>query len=207
MAFSANYGLAPHHPFPAGFNDVRAAVRHMRSAAMVARYRIDPKRIGAFGWSAGGNVAALLGVAGTGSSGSGSRVAAVAELSGPTNLTGDGSGLADFLPLALSYLGCASFEACPQAVRASPPFQADDSDLPFFIGHSLDQSIPFSQSADFVRVLGQHGIDTTFVTVKGNLHSIAMLSNDMRSRIATFFHAKLDAPVGVQARQDAPVAG
>ena len=195
VAFSVDYGLAPQHPFPAGFDDVRAAVRYMRSTAVVVKYHIDPKRIGAFGGSAGGNLAALLGVAGTGSLSSGSRVAAVAELSGPTNLTGDGSELAGFRPLELSYLACASFEACPQAVRASPLFQVDDSDPPFFIGHSLDERIPLSQSADFVRVLREHDIDTTFRTVKGHLHSIAMLSEDMRSRIATFFHAKLDGPV------------
>jgi acetyl esterase len=194
VTFSVGYGLAPQHPFPAAIDDVRAAVRYMRSGAVVAKYDIDPKRIGAFGGSAGGNLAALLGVEGTGSLTTGSRVAAVAELSGPTNLTGDGSELADFRPLELSYLACASFEKCPQAVRASPLFQVDDSDPPFFIGHSLDERIPLSQSADFVRALREHDIDTTFVTVKGHLHSIAMLSDDMRSRIATFFHAKLTGP-------------
>lgn len=193
VAFSVGYGLAPQHPFPAGIDDVRAAVRFMRSDAIVQKYDIDPKRIGAFGGSAGGNLAALLGVEGTGSLTSGSRVAAVAELSGPTNLTGDGSELADFRPLELSYLGCASFESCPQAVRASPLFQVDDSDPPFFVGHSLDERIPLSQSSEFVRALREHGIDTTFITVKGHLHSIAMLSDDMRERIATFFHDKLDA--------------
>jgi acetyl esterase/lipase len=194
VAFSVDYGLAPQHPFPAGIDDVHAAVRFIRSAAVVKKYDIDPRRIGAFGGSAGGNLAALLGVDGTGSLTTGSRVAAVAELSGPTDLTGDGAELADFRPIELSYLGCAHFEPCPQAVLASPLFQVDDSDPPFFVGHSLDERIPLSQSADFVRKLRSHGIDVTFVTVKGHLHSIAMLNDDMRSRIAGFLHAKLDAP-------------
>ncbi|MES2094799.1 MAG: alpha/beta hydrolase [Actinomycetota bacterium] len=192
VTFSVGYRLAPQHPFPAAIEDVRAAVRYLRSSAVVAKFSIDPKRIGAFGGSAGGNLAALLGVEGTGSLTTGSRVAAVAELSGPTDLTGDGVELPEFRPLVLSYLACASFEACPQAVRASPLFQVDDSDPPFFIGHSLAERIPLSQSTDFVAALSEHGIDTTLVTVPGRLHSIAMLSEKMRSRIASFFHATLD---------------
>lgn len=202
VTFSVGYALAPQHPYPAAIDDVSAAVRYMRSSAVVTKYDIDPKRIGAFGGSAGGNLAALLGVEGTGGLTSGTRVAAVAELSGPTNLTGDGIEPADFRPVELSYLGCASFEACPQTVRASPLFQVDDSDPPFFIGHSLNERIPLSQSTEFVRALREHGIGTTFVTVRGHLHSIAMLSDDMRSRIATFFHTQLDGAADVSARSE-----
>lgn len=121
-------------------------------------------------------------------------MAAVGAIGGPTHLTGDGRELADFRPFELSYLGCASFEACAQAVQASPLFQVDDSDPPFFVGHSLAERIPFSQSPEFVRALRENDIDTTFVTVKGHLHSIALLSDEMRSRIATFLHSTLDGP-------------
>lgn len=194
VSFSVDYALAPQHPFPAGFDDVRAAVRFMRSADVIEKYDIDPKRIGAFGGSAGGNLAALLGVEGSGSLTSGSRIAAVAELSGPTNLSASGKELAEFRPLELSYLGCADFDNCANAGSASPIFQVDDTDPPFFIGHSLDERIPLSQSKDFVRALREREIDVTFVTVKGHLHSIAILNPEMRSRIADFLHAKLDPP-------------
>lgn len=194
VTFSVDYALAPQHPFPAGIDDVRAAVRFMRSADTVEKYDIDPKRIGAFGGSAGGNLAALLGVEGSGGLTSGSRVAAVAELSGPTNLTASGEEQSEFRPLELSYLGCANFDECANAVSASPVFQVDDSDPPFFIGHSLNERIPLNQSKDFVRALRRHKIDVTFVTIAGQLHSIAMLDADMRSRIADFLHAKLDLP-------------
>ncbi len=196
VTFSVGYRLAPQHPFPAAIEDVRAAVRYMRSSAVTVRFNIDPTRIGAFGGSAGGNLAALLGVEGTGILTTGSRVTAVAELSGPTNLTADGIESPEFAPLVLSYLGCASFATCPGAVRASPLFQVDASDPPFFVGHSLDERIPLAQSTEFVSALRQRGVDTTLVTVPGRLHSIALLSDDMRSRIAGFFHAKLDGPLG-----------
>ena len=98
--------------------------------------------------------------------------------------------------------GCVSFEACPQAVRASPLFPVDDSDPPFFIAHSRNERIPLSQSTEFVRAPREDGIDTTFVTVRGHLHSVAMLSDDLRSPIATFFHTQLDGAADVSARSE-----
>ena len=62
VTFSVNYRLAPAFTFPAQIDDVRTAVRWMREPDQVTRYNIDPDRIGAFGGSAGGNLAALLGV-------------------------------------------------------------------------------------------------------------------------------------------------
>ena len=67
----------------------------------------------------------------------------------------------------------------------------DDTDPPFFVGHSIDERIPIEQSEAFVEQLRDEGIDTTFVTVDGTLHSIAMLNAEMRDRIADFFAAKL----------------
>jgi acetyl esterase/lipase len=55
------YRFTPRHPFPAQIDDVRAAVRFLRSHA--PEYRIDPDRIGAVGWSAGGHLAMLAGLA------------------------------------------------------------------------------------------------------------------------------------------------
>jgi acetyl esterase len=191
VTFSLDYRLAPQHPFPAGFDDVKSAVTFLRTSATVKEYDIDPDRIGVFGGSAGGNLAALLGTDGSGSLTSGSRVAAVAELSGPANLTASGAERSDFVPLELQYLGCPDFADCPQARAASPLFHVDASDPPFFIGHSLDELIPLAQSKALVRELRRNGIDTTFVTVQGTLHSIAMLNKELRGRIAEFLHSKL----------------
>ena len=59
-AATVSYRLAPKHPFPAAVQDVKAAVRWLRANA--GRYRVDPARIGALGYSAGGSLAQLLGV-------------------------------------------------------------------------------------------------------------------------------------------------
>jgi acetyl esterase len=189
VAFDLNYRLAPQYPYPDGLHDIQAAVRWVRSHS--EKYTIDPTRIGAFGGSAGGNLVSMLGTYGNGSHEVGARVAAVAELSGPANLTKAGPELANFLPLQLAYLHCTTFSACPNARAASPLFHVDASDPPFFVGHSIDERIPLAQSEAFVTELRKHGVATTFVTVKGSLHSIAMLGPDMRKRIIAFFDAAL----------------
>jgi acetyl esterase/lipase len=56
-----NYRLSGEAPFPAAVLDARAAVRFLRANA--AEYHLDPDHIAAFGQSAGGNLAAMLGTA------------------------------------------------------------------------------------------------------------------------------------------------
>ncbi len=199
VTFSIGYRLAPEHPYPAGIDDVTDAVRWAREAATVKRYDIDPARIGVFGGSAGGNLAALLGTEGSGPLTRGTRVAAVTELSGPTDLTAAGQRLGtgelgDFLPLELQYLGCATFADCPQARAASPLYHVSRGDPPFFIAHSARERIPIAQSQALVKALRAHGVDTTFVTVAGTRHSIAMLTPELRTRIADWLREKLSTP-------------
>jgi len=89
---SVEYRLAPNSVWPAQVQDVKCAVRYLRSQA--DSLGVDPNRFGAWGTSAGGHLVALLGLAGPeaglegegGSPGASSGVQAVAELFGPTDL-------------------------------------------------------------------------------------------------------------------------
>ena len=90
--FAIDYRLAPKHKSPAQIDDCRDAVRWIRQHA--SRYKTDPGRIGAIGYSAGGHLVAMLGVSGgvkqlEGSLGQhtklDSRVAAVIDFCGPTD--------------------------------------------------------------------------------------------------------------------------
>jgi acetyl esterase/lipase len=193
VALSIDYRLAPTSVFPAAIDDVQSAVLWLRADEQVTRFHIDPDRIGAFGGSAGGNLVALLGTRGSGSLTSGARVAAVAELSGPTDLTGVAV-TDDFAPIQLSYLGCTTEDECPAAVEASPLAQIDATDPPFFVAHSTDETIPLDQSELFVAGLRAAGIPTDFVTVEGTLHSIAMLDADLKKRIVDFFDGTIGTP-------------
>ncbi len=90
---SINYRLSNEAIFPAQIEDCKAAVRFLRANAK--KYNLDPDHIGVWGASAGGHLVALLGTTGDvkeleGSGpnqGVSSRVQAVCDLFGPTDLT------------------------------------------------------------------------------------------------------------------------
>lgn len=191
--FALDYRLAPAHPYPAAIDDISAAVAWLRESAQVRRFGIDPARIGALGGSAGGNLVSLLGTRGRGPLDRGTRVAAVAELSAPIDLTGVAV-TDDFAPVQLSYLGCASADDCPAARSASATTWVDGSDPPFLVVHSTEEMIPLEQARLFVRTLRDAEVDTSYVTVEGRLHSIAMIDDDVKKRIVDFF-ARTLAPV------------
>jgi acetyl esterase len=192
-AFSIDYRLAPEWIFPAGFDDVQTAVAWLRDDERAVRFGIDPARIGVFGGSAGGNLAALLGTTGSGDLATGPRVAAVVDLSGPIDLTGADL-TDDFAPLQLEYLGCDTFAGCAAAEPASPNSHIDETDPPFFIAHSTTELIPLGQSEHFVEDLRATGIDVEFLVADGTLHSIALLDDDLKSRILAFYARTLGLP-------------
>ncbi len=195
VAYSVDYRLAPASVFPAAIDDLATAVEWIRRPDNAARFGIDPSRIGAFGGSAGANLALLLGTRGSGSLSQGSRIAAVAELSGPTDLTGQAlatDGASERLAnLILRYLGCSSLADCPQAVAASPARRLDRTDPPVFIGQSDHEFIPLAQTTRFAANLERLGIAHELVVVPGAVHSIGILDEGMRARVATFLHETL----------------
>jgi acetyl esterase/lipase len=96
VAASVNYRLSGEAPFPAGLYDCQAAVRWLRGHAR--EYHLDPNRIGAYGNSAGGHLALLLGLLGPTSgleerdgpfSAEPSGVEAVVSDSGPIDLVAE----------------------------------------------------------------------------------------------------------------------
>jgi acetyl esterase/lipase len=62
VAATVNYRLSGEALWPAAYHDCRCAVRFLRAHAK--EYGIDPERIGAWGNSAGGHLALMLGMAG-----------------------------------------------------------------------------------------------------------------------------------------------
>lgn len=198
VAASVNYRLVPDARFPAAIDDVALAVEWLRSPEQVERFDLDPARIGAFGGSAGGNLAALLGTTGEGPLDEGSRVAAVAELSGPVGLSAAelaADGASPWLRAIVGeYLGCdpgAGIETCPQSADASPANRLDPSDPPFFIAHAEQEVVPLGQSQRFAATLGAAGVPAQLVVVPGAAHSIGILDEALRPRVAAFLHAHL----------------
>src|SRR6185312_7813774 len=79
VVMSAAYRGLPEDRFPAPWDDLREALRWLRAHA--ADYRVDPGKVAAYGFSAGGQLAALLG---TLEGPAEVRVQAVVTASGPT---------------------------------------------------------------------------------------------------------------------------
>ena len=197
VTVNVDYRLAPTDPFPAGLDDTRRALDWVFRPSTLETYDIDPDRVGLFGGSAGGNLAAMLAVTDHESAGwaAGDRVRAVVDLSGPTDLTTrstepDGVS-ASFQRKQLLYLGCRSYADCPAARQASPEYHVTEETPPFFVGHSTDEFIPLWESQDFVATLREHDVPVTFVAVEGTAHSIAQLDRAMSERMVAFLRDRL----------------
>ncbi|MDD5265172.1 MAG: alpha/beta hydrolase [Candidatus Bipolaricaulis sp.] len=180
---SVNYRLAQQAPFPAQIHDCKAAVRWLRAHAAI--YGIDPHRIGAWGPSAGGHLAALLGTSdgiaeleGTvgDSIGVSSRVQAVCDSFGPIDLvtlvdpTGDVDVGAAYSPVG-RLLGGPRDEHTELARLASPITHIDETDPPFLILHGdADDVVPYSQSVAFHQALAAAGVDASLYLVGRGAH-------------------------------------
>ncbi|RRR67483.1 MAG: alpha/beta hydrolase [Candidatus Viridilinea halotolerans] len=147
-----NYRLSGEAPFPAAVLDARAAVRFLRANA--ATYQLDPERIAAFGQSAGGNIAAMVGTtaestsfddASLGNAEVSSAVQAVVNWFGPTDFgqmdaqaAAQGCAASDqthseATSFESAYLGAPVATAPELVAQANPITYIDGSEPPFLI--------------------------------------------------------------------------
>jgi acetyl esterase/lipase len=138
---------------------------------------VDPRLIGAIGFSAGGHLAAMLAVEGHGSRESGSRIRAAASWSGPLGLPG---AIAYAAPEGRSvvewqieqFVGCGGEPSCQDRIReASPTTYIDSTDAALFIASSTQETLPFEQAKDMAQTLGAQSVPVRLVAVPGSLHA------------------------------------
>ena len=169
VAFSVDYRLVQgdQNSWPAQHDDVQRAVRWARANA--AQYGVNPERIGAFGHSAGAQLAALLGMEDTRDNSDAalakysSKVQAVVDVSGPSDFTREHESEAEFLT---DFFG-APYSVNPEAWRgASPVYHVSKDDAPFLIVHGTeDQAVPISQAQELFDKLQAAGVPVSFVKV------------------------------------------
>jgi acetyl esterase/lipase len=166
------YRLSWEAIFPAQIFDCKAAIRFIRGNA--ERYGFDPRRIAAWGGSAGGHLSALVGTSAgvkdledlsMGSPDQDSSVQAVVDWFGPTEdflkmdeeLKASGSGVPDHSTPGSpeSMLLGRLITEVPELVRwVSPMTYVSANTPPFLIQHGLkDQLVPVEQSIHFVAAL------------------------------------------------------
>jgi acetyl esterase/lipase len=178
---SVNYRLSGEAQSPAAEQDVKSAVRWLRANA--TRFGVDKRRIGIWGGSAGGQLAALAGT----SCGVSALAPPVADAKAP--LESDcvqavvaWYGVFDFVSLAKNvvappnvarYLGCEVGACADDSIAlASAVRHVDRSDPPFLLIHgALDKTVAVSQSQNFHAALQAGAVKSQLIVLPDVDHS------------------------------------
>ncbi|OAI57299.1 lipase [Verrucomicrobiaceae bacterium SCGC AG-212-N21] len=180
---SVDYRLSPEAPFPAQVHDIKAAIRFLRAKA--ADYGYDATRVGILGSSAGGHLAALVGVTNgqkdlEGAVGDqlkqSSDVHCIVSLFGASNLQtilsqSTEHGLKVRVPALQLLLGGTPEEKTDLAKLASPVAHLDAKDPPLLLIHGdADPQMPPQQSYDFAKRYEGLGLKVQFVRIAEGKH-------------------------------------
>lgn len=180
------YRLSGEATFPAAVLDARAAVRFLRGNADA--YRLDPDRIAAFGQSAGGNLAAMLGTTGDdapfddaslGNADVSNEVQVVVDWFGPTDfglLDAQGCppeaqtyGLPD--SIAAAYLGAPVGSSPELVAQANPITYLDGSEPPFLIQKGdQDCTVAIENTKMLADALSAAGVEVEYDLLAGGGH-------------------------------------
>ncbi|MFJ5958845.1 alpha/beta hydrolase fold domain-containing protein [Paenarthrobacter sp. NPDC092416] len=168
VVVSADYRLSDEAQFPAQLYDAQAAVVWLRAHA--AMYGVDAGRIYAWGDSAGGHLASLVGLTGT----SGNSVAAVAAWYPPTDLIHMGEQALDNAVARSSdpgsreelLVGAVLSEDPEKAAAASPISYVTPAAPPFLLVHgTVDRFVPAAQSQSLATKLEKVGADVELLLI------------------------------------------
>lgn len=172
---SVDYRISANAKFPAQIEDIKAAIRYLRTHA--AELNIDPGRIAVMGESAGGYLAALAGATGatrqfdTGDCPEqSSAVQCVVDWYGPVDLSSLPYAEHPATPQAL-LLG-ATPAADPERARlASPITYVSPQTPPTLILHgNSDRLVPIAQSRAYYDKLVENGVDADLYELDGVDH-------------------------------------
>lgn len=196
---SINYRLSGEAPFPAQIYDCKGAIRFLRAHAK--EYQIDPDRMGVWGVSAGGHLAALVGTSGDvkelegnvgGNLNVSSRVQAVSDYAGPTDLGqvfAQGADMPAFMNNKVlrgyyeNLLGGGPVESHPDLIRLANPINyitADDPPFQIFHGDK-DVLVPIGQAKLLAEALKSKGVECDFTILPGMGHGFGQ-----KQYLATF---------------------
>ncbi len=203
---SLNYRLSGTARFPAQTEDIKAGIRFLRAHA--TRFEIAPDRIVIAGASAGGHLAALVGVSdgvqtledlSMGHAEVSSAVSAIVSLYGASNLQtilsqSTPHGLSVREPALKLLLGDLP-TGVPDAARlASPVEHVDSGDPPLLLIHGdQDPQMPINQSHELQGAYERAGLDVTFHVIHGAAHGgNAFYDDEHLKLIADWIRNRLD---------------
>jgi pectinesterase len=178
-AASIEYRTSSEAPFPAAIHDAKAALRWLRAHA--GEHRLNPARIGAIGGSAGGHIAAYLGVTGDrpelegdgGAPGESSRVQAVVVLSGALDLSISSEMSEGLWEAAEAFLGVSFDDDGGRWAFASPVTHVDDRSAPALLIHSQhDPVVHAEQVLRFAERYVAAGVPVELMLIPDAPHSL-----------------------------------
>ena len=203
---SVDYRLSPVARFPAQVHDIKAAIRFLR--AKQGEHGYDAQRIAVAGSSAGGHLAALVGVTNGHPElegeigqhrGQSSDVQAIVSYFGASNFLtilrqSTPHGLGVRIPALQLLLGCQPEDDPDLAKLASPVFHIDGADPPLLALHGdQDPQMPVNQSIELVGKYEELGLPVMMELVHGAAHGGALFYDRDRTRIvSTFLRRNLD---------------
>jgi acetyl esterase/lipase len=139
-----SYRLAPRHLYPAAVEDAKSALRFFRDNAET--FNADPSRIGAFGYSAGAQLAAMLGVTESDfAGGSVERVGAVVAGGLPADFTRWPKS-----PIIGKFIGKPLPEARARWREGSPVSHVDENAPPMFLYHARRDKLVEIEQAEIM---------------------------------------------------------
>jgi acetyl esterase/lipase len=198
--------------FPAQVHDVKAAIRWVRANA--DRFGVDPARVGIWGHSAGGHLAALAAVTegvpelegGSGNPGYDSSVQAAIPISAPLDFLVDWYAV-QRIPVGQDTAGVVTqlFGGLPEHRRdlarlASPLWHAGPASPPHLLIHGeLDDVVPVGQARAYtsaLRRLGQPRAELIELPSVGHMADTALYPGEpdphrLKMRVVEFFTANL----------------
>jgi acetyl esterase/lipase len=197
---SVDYRLSPVAPFPAQVHDMKAAIRFLR--AKHEEYGLNTNRIAVAGASAGGHLAALVGVTNghkelEGTIGEhldqSSDVAAIIDMYGPTNFLtilkqSTPHGLGVRIPALQLLLRKQPDDAPELAKLASPVFHVDQDDPPLLLIHGVqDPQVPVNQALELFGLYERHQRPVELHLIFDGLHGGPQFTDNERIKLMDRF--------------------
>ncbi|QEH33493.1 Carboxylesterase NlhH [Aquisphaera giovannonii] len=191
---SLQYRLAPRHPFPAQYDDVKAAVSFLRAKAK--EWSIDPGRVAAFGGSAGGHLALLL------ATDPDVNLKAVVSMAGPTRLN---TPLPDLSArLVRQLIGTPGTVSASYWRTVNPIDRVGPHVAPILLIHGdRDEIVPYEQSVSMFEACKVAGVEVELLTIPGGGHGSGGRREDNEAAIikaVSFLKDHLGVPPGAAAR-------
>lgn len=196
VVVAINYRHAPEYPFPAQVHDCKHAVRWMRANA--DQFKIDPDRIGGYGYSAGGHLVSMLGTTDAddglegeienGMEGIDTRIKCVAAGGAPCEF----SWIKDDSRALNYWLGGTRKQKPAIFIAASPTTYVTADDPPFFFFHGAsDLIVPVDTSRKMHQMLLKCQIHSQHFVAERKGHLGTFSDSASMDRAIEFFDSKL----------------